>query len=110
MGQPKYRQMTAQFQPKAGVKPGREPKDDPLVRKYGSGGRQEVNLEKGLLTYMLDIEFSTADKAVGKLWKVLEKMKVFDEWEAHAVFGVRIKDNGECDYFTVPAPPDTSAS
>ncbi|KAK2472111.1 hypothetical protein H9L39_15991 [Fusarium oxysporum f. sp. albedinis] len=59
---------------------------------------------------MLDIEFSTADKAVGKLWKVLEKMKVFDEWEAHAVFGVRIKDNGECDYFTVPAPPDTSAS
>ncbi|KAI1043796.1 hypothetical protein LB505_012451 [Fusarium chuoi] len=105
MGQPKYRQMIAQFQPKAGVAPQREPKDDPLVYRYGSQGRQEVNLTKGLLTYVLDIEFSTADKAVGKLWKVLDKMHVFDEWEAYAIFAVRRKDYGKCDYLLIPASP-----
>ncbi|KAF4951587.1 hypothetical protein FGADI_7362 [Fusarium gaditjirri] len=110
MGQQKYRQMIAQFKPKAGVKPRREPNDDPLMYKYGSNGRQEVDLEKGLLTYMLNIEFSTEDKAVAKLWNVLDKMEVFDEWEARAVFGIKKKDKGECVYFTIPAPPNTSAS
>ncbi|CVL13346.1 hypothetical protein FPRO06_13127 [Fusarium proliferatum] len=110
MGQPKYRQMIAQFKPKAGVTPQREPKDDPLVYRYGSQGRQEVNLTKGLLTYVLYIEFSTTDKAVAKLWKALDKMKVFDEWEAHAVFAVRRRDRGKCDYFTIPAPPAKSSS
>ncbi|KAI1022109.1 hypothetical protein LB504_007373 [Fusarium proliferatum] len=95
MGQPKYRQMIAQFKPKAGVTPQREPKDDPLVYRYGSQGRQEVNITKGLLTYVLDIEFSTAEKAVGKLWKVLDKMHVFDEWEAHAVFAPILEETEE---------------
>ncbi|KLO97319.1 uncharacterized protein LW93_3297 [Fusarium fujikuroi] len=110
MGQSKYRQMIAQFKPKAGVRPRREPKDEPLVYRYGSQGRQEVNVTKGLLTYVLDIEFSTADKAVGKLWKVLNKMKVFDEWEAHAVFAVRRMDHGKCDYLPIPSPPAKSPS
>ncbi|KAF5248703.1 hypothetical protein FANTH_5773 [Fusarium anthophilum] len=105
MGQPKYHQMTAQFKPKAGVAPQREPNDEPLVYKYGSNGRQEVNLREGLLTYVLNIEFSTPDKAVGKLWKILDKMKVFDDWEAQAVFGIRTKDNGKCNYFDFPASP-----
>ncbi|KAF4441151.1 hypothetical protein FACUT_2919 [Fusarium acutatum] len=89
MGQPKYRQMTAQ---------------------YGAEGHQDVNLGKGLLTYTLFIDFSDPDKAMGKLWKVLGKMKVFDDWEATHVFGIRVKDNGKCDYFDVPAPPAKSTS
>ncbi|KAF5635890.1 hypothetical protein F52700_5203 [Fusarium sp. NRRL 52700] len=105
MAQPKYYRMIAQFKPKVGISPQREPQDDPLVHKYGSNGRQEVDLNKGLLTYALDVEFSNPDKAVGKLWKVLDKMKVFDDWEAQAVFGVRTEDNGKCDYFDLPSPP-----
>ncbi|KAF5693617.1 hypothetical protein FDENT_1849 [Fusarium denticulatum] len=105
MGQPKYRQMTAQFKGKDGVELKREPKDDPLVYKYGSNGIQQVNLERRLLTYTLFIDFTGPEKAIGKLWKVLSKMKVFDQWEAHQVYGVRTKDNGQCDYFTPLAPP-----
>ncbi|PNP84087.1 hypothetical protein FNYG_02775 [Fusarium nygamai] len=105
MGQPKYRQMTAQFKGKDGVELKREPKDDPLVYKYGSNGIQQVNLEKRLLTYTLFIDFTHPDKAMTKLWKVLDKMKVFDEWEATQVFSVRVKDNGQCDYFTPLQPP-----
>ncbi|KAG5769053.1 hypothetical protein H9Q69_001813 [Fusarium xylarioides] len=105
MGQPKYRQMTAQFKGKDGVELKREPKDDPLVYKYGSNGIQQVNLEKRLLTYTLFIDFTDPDKAMGKLWKVLSKMKVFEEWEATQVFGVRVRNNGQCDYFAVPAAP-----
>ncbi|KAF5558864.1 hypothetical protein FPHYL_7205 [Fusarium phyllophilum] len=82
MGQPKYRQMTAQFKGKDGVELKREPKDDPLVFRYGSNGIQQVNLDKRLLTYTLFIDFTDPDKAMGKLWKVLSKMKVFDQWEA----------------------------
>jgi hypothetical protein len=110
MGKSKYRQLTAQFKPKAGVTPAREPRDDPLIHEYGSGGRQDVDIQKGLLTYTLKIDFSDADKAIGKLWKALDKMHVLDEWEGLNVFGIRTKDKGQCDYFTVPMPANTRAS
>jgi hypothetical protein len=42
---------------------------------------------------------------MAKLWKVISKMKVFKEWEAYQVYGVRVKDNSKCDYFIPPAPP-----
>lgn len=105
MGQPKYRQMTAQFKGKDGIELKREPKDDPLVYRYGSNAIQQVDIDRRLLTYTLFIDFTHPDKAMAKLWKVLKKMEVFEEWEADQVFGVRIKDNGQCDYFTPPEPP-----
>ncbi|KAF5586327.1 hypothetical protein FPCIR_7936 [Fusarium pseudocircinatum] len=109
MGQPKYRQMTAQFKGKDGVELKREPKDDPLVYRYGSNGIQQVDLEKRLLTYTLFIDFTNPDKAMAKLWKVLNKMNVFREWEATQVLGVRVKDNGQCDYFMPLEPPATNS-
>lgn len=59
---------------------------------------------------MLPFHFTDPRKAIRKLWRVLDKMKVFDQWEAYQVYGVRLKDNGRCDYFEAPAPPTMSTS
>ncbi|WZH45331.1 hypothetical protein QYS62_006374 [Fusarium acuminatum] len=82
----KYDRMDAKFVPK-----GETPSEGP------------IDLENGRLTYHILKDFNDAQKTKDKLWRVLEKMKVFEHWEVHQIM-VKEKE-GKCEYlFGDPYP------
>ncbi|KAM0268788.1 hypothetical protein ACHAPA_004713 [Fusarium lateritium] len=91
----RYDRLDAKFVPK-GETLSKGPSKRRLVEKFGYDARQVVDLGNGRLTYHILKGFNDAQKTKDKLWRVLEKMKVFEHWEVHQIM-VKEKE-GKCEY------------